>query len=180
MLDFGDQLLDAREAAAPDRSLSDDPKPSLHLIEPGGVSGRVVDVEPWPLRQPGADFGMLVSTVVVDDQVHVKLGRDFTINPPEETQELLVPMPGFALSDHRTGGHVQGSKKRGGAVADVIVGDTLDIAQTHGQQRLGSIQGLDLRFLVNAEHDCLIRWVEVKSDNVADLLNKEGIVGELE
>ena len=108
MLDFGDQLLplcgslwlDAREAASPDRSLGDYPKPALHLVEPGGVGRCVVDVEPWSLRQPGADFAMLVSGGVVDDQVHVEFGRDLLVDPPQETQELLVPVPGFALGDH--------------------------------------------------------------------------------
>jgi len=66
-----------------------------------------------------------------------------------------VPVPGLALGDHRTGANVQGGKQCGGAVADVVVGDALDVAQTHGQQRLGAIEGLDLRFLVNAEHHSL-------------------------
>ena len=180
MLDFGDQLFDAREAATPDCSLSDDPKPALHLIEPGGVGRRVVDVEPWTLRQPGADFGVLVRAVVVDDQVHVELGRDLLVDPPQETQKLLVPVPGFALGDHRTSGYVQGGKQRCGAVAVVVVGAPLDVAQAHRQQRLGAVQGLDLRFLVNAEHNCLIGRVEVEPDDVADFLDKKRIVGELE
>ncbi len=82
MLDFGDQLFDAREAAGPDRPLGDDPKPALHLVKPGGIGRRVVDMEPWPLRQPGADYGVLVSAVVVDDHVHVELGRDLLVDPP--------------------------------------------------------------------------------------------------
>ena len=67
-----------------------------------------MDVEPRPLRQPGADFGVLVSAVVVDNQVHVELGRVLFIDPPQEAQELLVAVPGFALGDHLTGGHIQG------------------------------------------------------------------------
>lgn len=50
MLDLGDQFLDAGEAAAPDRTLRDDPKPALHLIQPGGIGGRVVHVKAGPLR----------------------------------------------------------------------------------------------------------------------------------
>jgi hypothetical protein len=34
----------------------------------------------------------------------------------------------FALSDHFSGGYVQGGKQRGCAVADVVVGVTLDVA----------------------------------------------------
>jgi hypothetical protein len=148
-----------------------------------------VEVKPWPLRQPGADlslrgrpavYGVHVSAVVVDDHEHVEIWRDLLFNPPQETQELLVPVPGFALGGHRTGGHVQGGKQGGGAVADLVVSDTFDVAQTHGQQRLGAIDGLDMRFLVNTEHNCLVGRVEVEANDVSYLFNKEGIVGELE
>ena len=73
---------DAREAATPDCSLGDDPEPALYLVEPGGVGRRVVDVEPWTLRQPGADFGVLVSAVVVDDQMHVEFAWYILVDPP--------------------------------------------------------------------------------------------------
>ena len=76
MIDFGDQLLllcrslllDAQEAATSERSLGD------QLLMPGGVTRSVVDVESRPLRQPGVDFGVLVSAGVVDDQVHLDIG----------------------------------------------------------------------------------------------------------
>ena len=65
------------------------------------------------------------------------------------------------------------------AVADGVVGDTLDVAQTHRQQRLGAIAGLVLRFLFNAEQNCLIGRVEVEPYDVSQRLDKEGIVAEL-
>ena len=116
---------------------------------------------------------------VVDDQVHIELGRHLLFDSSQETQDLLMSVPGFALSDHRTGGHVQGGKQSGVAVTDGVVGDTLDVAQAHGQQRLGAIEGLDFRFLVNAKHNCLIGQVELEADNLSCLLNKDRIVGEL-
>ena len=42
-----------------------------------------------------------------------------------------MPVPGFALGYHRTGRNIQDGKQGGGAVADVVVGDALDVAQTH-------------------------------------------------
>ncbi len=83
-----------------------------------------MDVEPWPLCQQGADFVMFVSAVTVDDQVHVEFERDLLVHPPQETQELLVPVPGFALGDHRTGGHVQGSEQ-GSAPPSVVTQEFL-------------------------------------------------------
>ena len=91
-----------------------------------------------------------------------------------------MPVPGLALGDHRTGGHVQGGKECGAAVADDVVGDTLDVAQTHRQQRLGAIESLDLRFHLNAEHYCLIGRVEVEPDDVSYLLDlTEALVAEI-
>jgi hypothetical protein len=55
-------------------------------------------------------------------------------------------------------------------VADVVANNTLDVAQVQRQQRLGAIQGQDLRFLVNAEHYCVIGRVEVEPDDVLYLL----------
>ena len=121
---------------------------------------------------------MLVGAVVVDDQVDIGLERFYLADLAQEAQELFVAVPGLAFGDHRTRGHIQCRKQGCGAVADVVVGDAQRVAQTHGQHRLGPVQGLGL--LVNAEHDCLVWRVEVEPDGVADLLSKEGIVGELE
>ncbi len=87
---------------------------------------------------------------------------------------------GLEIGEYRGGGHIQGGRESGGAVADVVVSDTHDVAQTQRQQRLGPIEGLDLRFFVNAEHNCLIGRVELDLHDVSYLLDKEGIVGELE
>ncbi len=51
------------------------------------------------------------------------------------------------------------------------MGDTLDIAQTHRQQQLCSIQDLDLLFLIKAEHNCFVGWVEGDSTDVTALLD---------
>jgi hypothetical protein len=91
---------------------------------------------PRPLRQPGLYFGVLVGAVVVDDQVQIELLGLLILDPPQEAQELLLPMPMLAFGDHRIGDHIQVCKQGGGAGADVVVDDVLHIPQAHGQQRL--------------------------------------------
>jgi hypothetical protein len=59
-IDFLHQLADAAERPAPNCLLGDEAEPALHLIEPTGVSGRVVDVVARPACQPGLNLGMLV------------------------------------------------------------------------------------------------------------------------
>jgi len=60
------------------------------------------------------------------------------------------------------------------------VGDALHVAKTHAEKRLGAIERLGLRLLVNAEHNCIIGRIKVFADDVADLLNKERVRRDLE
>jgi len=107
---------------------------------------------------------------VVGDQVNVQLCWDRGLNAAQETQKFLVP--------------VATSKEQGcGAMANVVVRDTFGVTKTQPlrgsrwlrKQWLSSIQGLDLGLLVDAKHECLVRWIEVKTDDVANLTHKEGI-----
>lgn len=120
-----------------------------------------------------------MGAVVIDDQVQLQILGHLLVDAPQKAEELLMAMPWLALGDHRTGGHIEGSKQGGSAVADVVMGHALHVAQAHRQQWLGAIQSLDLRFLVNAEHDSVLGRIQVQADDVAHLLHKEGIGGEL-
>ncbi len=51
-----------------------------------------------------------------------------------------MPVARLAGRQHGTVENVQGSKQRGRAVALVVVGDALDVAQSHGQHRLRALQ----------------------------------------
>ena len=83
---------------------------------------------------------------------------------------MAVPLP--TLAEHPPGGDVQGGKQRRRAVPDVVVGVAFDVAQAHGQRRLGAIERLNLRRVV--------RRVEVQPDDVAHFLDEERIGGQLE
>ena len=53
-------------------------------------------------------------------------------------------------------------------------------ASPHRQQRLGAIQRLDLAFLIHTQHQSLIGWVQVQSDDIPNLFAEAGIFAELE
>jgi hypothetical protein len=148
---------------------------ALHLVEPGGVGGCVVDVEAGPLGQPGTNFDVLVGAVVVDDQVDVEILRDGLLDLAEEAEELLVPVARPALGQHLPRGHVERREQGCGAVTDGVVGDALDLPQTHGQQRLTPVQSLDLRLLIDAEDDRLVGRVEVEADEVPNFFHENRI-----
>ena len=72
------------------------------------------------------------------------------------------------------------ANRRQGSVARIVVGAPLDLARAHGQQRLGSIQRLDLALFVDAKNQRALRRRQVKADDVAHLLDERRIGRELE
>ncbi len=60
-------------------------------------------------------------------------------------------------------------------MAQVVVRLSLRNAWAHGKDWLRAIQGLYLGFLIDAEHDRVLRWRHVQPHNVARLLDEEWI-----
>ena len=119
--DFGDQFFDAAEGAATDGLLRDDVEPDFHLVEPGGVGWREVQVVTGSRCQPALDARMLVGRVVIHDQMHVESLRDTGVHMAQKVEVLLVTMTAFALTQHRSSDGVEGREQGRGAVSDVIV-----------------------------------------------------------
>lgn len=106
-VDLCDEVLDALEGATADGLLGDESEPSFDLIEPGRISGGVVDVESGSRSQPEADLGVLMGGVVIDDQMHVERCRDGLVDALDEAEKLLMPVARFALGQHGSGGDVE-------------------------------------------------------------------------
>ena len=159
VVDSGDQVLDAPEAVSANRLLGDEPKPSLDLIEPGRVGWRVVDLEAWPLPQPESYLGMLVGGVVVDYQMDIQAFWHSLIDAREELKKLLMTVACFALRQDGPGGDVKSGKEGCGAMANVVVGHSFDVSKSHGQHRLGPVEGLNLALLIDREHNRVVRRV---------------------
>ena len=92
-----------------------------------------MQVEPPVPLQRGLHGGVIVRGVVVQDQMHLEVARNFAVDGLQEDQELLVPMAGQALTDHRAGQHVQRGEQRCGAVALVAVGHRRGPTRPQGQ-----------------------------------------------
>jgi hypothetical protein len=123
---------------------------------------------------------MLMSGVVVDDQVNRELSRYGGVDRFEERQEFLMAMTCLALRQDLPVGNVEGGKERGGAVPLIVVGDAIDVAKPHRQNRLGALERLNLAFFIDAQHDRVIRRIVVETDDVADLLYELRVGRELE
>ena len=65
-------------------------------------------------------------------------------------------------------------------MARIVVGAPLDLSRSHGQQRLGPVQRLDLALLVDAQNQGALRRGQIKPDDVAHLVDKQWVGGKLE
>jgi len=69
------------------------------LVEPRGIGGREVNVPARMAGEPSFDLGVLVSGVVVDDEVDVELGRNIGVDLAQKPQELQMAMAVLALGE---------------------------------------------------------------------------------
>lgn len=169
--DLLDQDVDAGERAAADGLPGQDSEPDLDLVQPRGADGCEMEVDVRVLDQPLLDLWGGVRREVVQDHVYVLPGVRFH-RLLEEGQEVLAVPGRPALADHFTGGHVQGGEQVRGAVPDVVGGALFARHEGDGQYRLGPVQGLDLRPLVDREDHRTAGWGEVEADHVGDLLRE--------
>jgi hypothetical protein len=91
-----------------------------------------------------------------------------------------VPVALHAAADDLALEHVEGSKQRGRAVALIVMGHCPTTARLQRQARLGAVERLDLRFLVDAEHDGMRRRIDIKPNDVPELGHKIGVMRQLE
>src|SRR5437660_2311232 len=134
----------------------------------------------WPLCQPVAYQRRLVGCVIVHDQMDVQIARNSGFDLIEKLTELFGAMAPVTLADDPTGCDIEGGKQRCGAMAFVVVTAALHLARSHGQHRLAAVQRLNLRLLIDAQHDGALGRGHVEADDVANLGNEIGVGRELE
>ena len=123
--------------------------------------------------------GGLVGGGVVEHDVHVEVGGHGGVDPVEEAAELFGAMPRCRRGEHLPGSDVQGRVEVGGAVAEVVVGLPRGHPRQQRQDRRRPVERLDLRLLVDTEHDRRLGRVEIEADDVADLVDELRLGGEL-
>ena len=128
--------------------------------------------------EPGFHTGMFVRAIIIHDQMKVEFGRGFAVDFLKESDELLMTMAGHAVSDHLAVEHAEGGKQGGRSMAAVIMGHCSTAAFLQGQTGLGSVKGLDLAFLVQAQNQGLLRRIQIQPHDIAQLLDKAFVTAE--
>jgi len=149
-------------------------------IQPGARGRREVEGPAWVTDEPLSHLGMFVGGIVVEDDVDHLAGRHFTLDGVQETQEFLVAVLLHTATDDRAVENVERGEQGGCAVAFVVMRECPATARLDRQAWLGAIKRLDLRFLVDRQHQT-VRWrIDIKTDDVMELLGEGRIIGALE
>lgn len=101
------------------------------------------------LGQPAVNQRGFVSSIVVQNQMDLKMGRDLSIDGVEECTKLYRSVPTMQLTNNLAAFGIQGSEQGSGAVPRIVISAPLGLTGSHGQQRLGAVQSLNLSFLVD-------------------------------
>ena len=112
--------------------------------------------------------------------MNVEIGRHGLLDLREEVAEFDRTVTLVAAADDPAGGNVQGGEQGGRAVPRVIMAAPLGLPRSHRQQRLGAIERLDLRLLIDAQHQGMVGRIELEPDDVAHLGDKQRVSGQLE
>ena len=76
-------------------------------------------------------------------------------------------MTAMELAEYATAGYIEGGEQIGGAMALAVVAAAFDLSGAHGQQGCGSVQLLDVTFLVHALPQGAVGRVKVEANDVA-------------
>ncbi len=172
------ELRHARMRASSQSVFGEQAKETLSEVEPRGVCGREVKVEPRSLGKPAFDRRCLVRGEIVEHDMNVQLSRNGSFNLSKELLELYRSMSRVALSEDFTCCSIERSKQVSRSMPNVVVGLSLGLAQAHRQDGLGTLKRLNLRFLVDTKYDRVVRWVHIQANNVAHLFDEQWVLRE--
>jgi hypothetical protein len=122
--------------------------------------------------------GGFVAGGVVEHEVHAELLGNVGVDRFEEFQELDRAVALVQRADDLARLDVERGVEAGGAVALIVVGGALGRPGQHRTGRRGSIQRLNLAFLIDGQHDRAFGRVEIQAADVVDLLDQLRVGGE--
>src|SRR5215210_498874 len=156
--------LGAKDAAGDDFSLELG-EPELHLVEPGGIGGREVQVNLRMLLQESLDRLGFVGRKIVEDHLDLPsrgLSRD---DIGKESHEFRTGVSGRRLAQDLSAGGVQGGVEREGAMAKVFKAVPFRSPRREWEHRVEPVEGLNRGLLVDAENRRMRGGLEVKTND---------------
>lgn len=87
-----------------------------------------MDMESGPLEQPVPDESSLVRAVVIQNQVHVQLGGNLSLDRVQKPVELDRTMALVKLADYVTGFQIEGGEQGSRPVPLIVMSAALQLA----------------------------------------------------
>ena len=129
------------------------------------------------LSEPILHLLLFVSGIIVRDAVDVHPPGRALVNRSQEFEKLLMPMPRHALANHDTFQNIESGEQCGRAITFIIMRHGSGAALLHRQARLGTIERLNLAFLINAKYQRVLRWVHIKTHDIVEFRYEIRVVG---
>src|SRR5215204_634355 len=139
-----------------------------------------MNLEPRMTLEPLLHLGMLVGRVVVCDQMNLLALGCLPVNNPQKLDPLLMTMLRHAGPDHRPIQRIERREQRRGPVALVVMGHRASAARYKRKPWLGSVQRLDLALFIDRKHQRVLWRVQVKPDDIVQLLQESRMPAQLE
>src|SRR6516164_2707369 len=169
---FAIEIFDRTEDAAGDEVSLDFGEPDFDLVEPGGVSGRVMNTHLGVTSEKITDrLGLMGAQVITDDVEGLLLGLA-SHELFQKRHELCASVAGAGLANHFAGAGMECRVQRQRAVTVILKAVSFGPARGQGQNWVQAVKRLDGTLFVNAEDRRVKRWLEVKSNDVGSLLFK--------
>jgi len=178
--DSGDQSRNTSKTSPAETLGAEFAKPAFNQIQPRAGRWSEVQVKTRMPLEPGFHARMFMRAIIIHDQMEIELGRSYAVDFLKESDELLMPMARHAVSDHPAVEHAQGGKQGRCAMADVIMSHCSGTTFLQGKTGLRSVKSLDLAFLVQAENQRLVWRIEIKADDIAQLLHEPLVTAQFE
>ncbi len=165
---FAHQVGDGAEDAPTDAFTGDHAQPDLHLIQPGRIGGREMELHLGVALQPGSHRRRLMRREVIKDQMNLFSPlADYRLI--QEAHELFAGVTGHAAALNFAGLDFQGGRQRHRPVLHVLHAVPFRLPGAQRQGRLGAIQGLDGGFLVHAEDRSFLWRIQVQAQDIFGL-----------
>ena len=180
LCDRADEFADIVETASTDLLVRQLPEPPLDHIQPRTGSRDEMKLKTRMSFQPGFDARVLVSPVIVHDEMQVEVLWRLSVNFLKKANELLMSMAGHTVTDNFSIKHVQCCKQGGRTISFVVVRHGSTATLLHRQTWLCAIESLNLAFLIDRENQRSVGGIEVESDNIIKLLDELLVAADLE
>ena len=137
-------------------------------------------VEATMALEPALDLLMFVRGVVVDDEMEIEILWRLIIDQAQKLDPFLVSMSFHTSSNNFAMAESDCSEQSGCPVPLVVMGHRAAPTFDDGQAWLSSVECLNGRLFIQAENQCVVGRIEIKTNDIPEFFFEVRVVAEFE